>query len=186
MTPRQLERTSKFISLVLRHKPEEADIHLDASGWAPAKDLLRGCHDKGYLLTREELNILVEGDDKKRFQFCEDGSKIRAVQGHSVKVDLKYPPKMPPAILYHGTATRFLESIKAQGIIAGSRQQVHLSETRELAHAVGMRHGTPAILGVDSKAMHVARIPFYQAPNGVWLVDFIPVQYLAFDTLFQM
>jgi len=177
-------RTSKFLSLVLRHKPEKAGLTLDDSGWCSVDDLLQGCAAGGYRISREELDAVVSENDKKRFQFSDDGKRIRASQGHSIEVDLQYAPKQPPAILYHGTATRFVDSIKKLGLIKGSRQQVHLSADLDTAFKVGKRHGKPVVIKIDAGEMHQSGIPFYLTPNGVWLVDAVPPQYLHFDDLY--
>jgi putative RNA 2'-phosphotransferase len=174
-------RTSRFLSLILRHKPEEAGLTLDDSGWCSVDDLLRGCAANGYGISREELDAVVAENDKKRFQFSGDGKRIRASQGHSIEVDLQYAPKQPPETLYHGTATRFIDSIKKLGLIKGSRQQVHLSADLDTAFKVGERHGKPAVIPVDAKEMYASGIPFYLTPNGVWLVDAVPPRYLHFD-----
>jgi putative RNA 2'-phosphotransferase len=173
-------RTSKFLSLVLRHKPEEAGLTLDASGWCPVADVLKGCK-----LTREELDLVVNTNDKKRFEYSADGKRIRASQGHSIEVDLKYEPVEPPEFLFHGTATRFLDSIKKQGLVKGSRQHVHLSGVYETAVKVGKRHGKPAVLLVEAYLMHGCGHEFYLTPNGVWLTDSVPPEYLKFENLFS-
>lgn len=183
MDSKSLIRASKFISLVLRHKPETAGLTLSESGWCSVTDLLKGCNSQGVLISREALEQIVSDNDKKRFQFSEDGRQIRAVQGHSVDVDLKYEPSLPPPVLYHGTATRFLDSIKKQGLVKGSRQHVHLSSDTDTARKVGQRHGIPLIIPVDTPAMHTDGIEFYHAPNGVWLVDSVPLRYLQFNLL---
>jgi putative RNA 2'-phosphotransferase len=174
-------RTSKFLSLILRHKPEEAGLTLDDSGWCRVDDLLRGCAASGYKITREELDAVVAENDKKRFEFSADGNRIRASQGHSIEVDLQYTPKEPPATLYHGTATRFIDSIKKLGLIKGARQQVHLSADKDTAFKVGQRHGKPLVIKINAGEMHKSGIPFYFTPNGVWLVDAVPPQYLHFE-----
>jgi putative RNA 2'-phosphotransferase len=125
----------------------------------------------------------VAENDKKRLEVSDDGTRIRASQGHSIEVNLRYIPKQPPADLYHGTAIRFLDSIKKLGLIKGSRQQVHLSPDLETAFKVGKRHGKPLVIRVDAKGMHASGIPFYLTPNRVWLVDAVPPEYLSFDDL---
>ena len=173
-------RASKFLSLVLRHKPDAAGVTLDEGGWCNTEALLAGCKSQGIDLSFDDLKSLVAENDKKRFQFSEDSGRIRAVQGHSVDIELDYQPQRPPEILYHGTATRFLESIRESGLLKQSRQFVHLSATQEIALKVGERHGKPAILHVRSGEMDRAGISFYLAPNGVWLVDAVPAAYLQF------
>ncbi len=174
-------RTSRFLSLVLRHKPEEAGLTLDESGWCNVDDLLKGCASHGHGISRQELDRIVDENDKKRFQFSDDGERIRASQGHSIDVDLGYEPQTPPEVLFHGTATRFLDAIKEIGLIKGSRQHVHLSPLAETALKVGARHGKPIVILVNAGQMHRLGIYFYLTPNGVWLVDSVPPQYLCFD-----
>jgi len=176
-------RTSRFISLVLRHKPEEAGLTLDESGWCNVRDLLSACVSRGHRISRQELDRIVDENDKKRFEFSTGGSRIRAVQGHSVGVNLGYEPQTPPDTLYHGTATRFLDAIKSKGLIKGSRQHVHLSTLVDAAFKVGARHGKPVVILVDAGEMHRSGTPFYLTPNGVWLVDSVPAEYLRFDDL---
>jgi putative RNA 2'-phosphotransferase len=171
------------MSLVLRHKPEEASLTLTSDGWCTVSNLLTGLASKGYKINREELDEVVEDNDKKRFQFSDDGKSIRAVQGHSIEVDLKYEVVIPPGILYHGTATRFLDSIKKQGLLKGKRQHVHLSALCDTARTVGSRHGNPIVVPVDAAAMHEEGLSFYLAPNGVWLTDTVPAKYLNLHNL---
>jgi putative RNA 2'-phosphotransferase len=145
--------------------------------------VLRGIAIRGHKLSRGELDMVVAENDKKRFQFSQDGRRIRASQGHSIEVDLQYTPKEPPATLYHGTATRFLDSIKTTGLIKGPRQHVHLSANPETAFRVGERHGKPVVIPIKAEEIYRDGMPFYLTPNGVWLVDAVPPQYLRFDEL---
>jgi putative RNA 2'-phosphotransferase len=145
--------------------------------------LLSACAARGLRISRQELDRIAEENDKKRFEFSTDGARIRAVQGHSIDVDLGYEPQTPPDPLYHGTATRFLDAIKTQGLIKGSRQHVHLSTLLETAFKVGARHGKPVVILVEAGYMHRAGTPFYLTPNGVCLVDSVPANYLRFDDL---
>ncbi|OCJ63648.1 RNA 2'-phosphotransferase [Agrobacterium tumefaciens] len=171
--------TSKFLSYVLRHAPESIGLTLDAQGWADVGDLLAKANASGTLLDDAGLRAVVTESDKKRFTLSEDGHRIRAAQGHSVKVDLGSAPLEPPPQLFHGTATRFLDAILQEGLRPGSRQQVHLSADSVTAHAVGQRHGKPAILMVDASRMFAAGHSFFQADNGVWLTDAVPAAYLT-------
>lgn len=176
-------RASKFLSLVLRHKPEEAGLSLDQAGWCSVDELLKGCASHGHTISRSELDIIVAENDKKRFEFSEDRRQIRARQGHSIDVDLKYEPKIPPDILYHGTATRFLDSIKQQGLVRGARQHVHLSFLVQTALKVGERHGKPVVIPVKAREMQQAGFVFYFTANEVWLVDSVPPRFLKLDEL---
>lgn len=171
-------RISKFLSLVLRHEPQKAGLTLDPSGWVDVDALIRGCAAAGVSFTRAELESVVATNDKQRFAFSPDGQRIRASQGHSVDVELDYAPAEPPDVLYHGTADRFLGSIKAEGLLKGQRHHVHLSAVRDTAVAVGQRHGRPVVISIAAKAMHAAGHRFFQSANGVWLVDHVPVQFM--------
>lgn len=174
------KKTSRFLSLVLRHHPDAAGISLDEHGWADVDELIRGVNGTGRALDLEMLKEIVRTNDKKRFTFNEDGMKIRASQGHSIQVDVELKRAVPPDVLYHGTATRFLGSIlnAGEGLRAGSRLYVHLSKDRSMAVKVGMRHGIPAVLRVDAKRMAGDGYAFYLSDNGVWLTEKVPVAYL--------
>lgn len=165
----------KFLSLILRHKPETVGITLDENGWAYVDALLRGINQTGRKIDQATLERIVAQNNKKRYTFSNDKQKIRANQGHSLAVDVELKKITPPEYLYHGTASRFLDSIMKQGILKGTRQHVHLSCDLETATAVGKRHGKPVILKVFSGQMHASGHPFYCSENGVWLVDAVPV-----------
>lgn len=174
-----MKEKSKFLSLVLRHKPDEIGIALDAQGWTDVDTLLSRAAAHGVALTRPELDTIVAESPKKRFTLSGDGTRIRAAQGHSVPVDLGLTPCAPPDVLYHGTAAANLAAIRAEGLNPGARQQVHLSPDAETARTVGMRHGKPQVLNVDARGMHRDGHSFFRADNGVWLTDTVPPQYLA-------
>jgi len=180
LTDNEAQRVSKFLSLVLRHKPESLGITLDEHGWTTVDSLLSKLRAKGYRIDRSQLAFIVETNNKKRFAFSPDGTQIRANQGHSVDVDLGYIEKQPPQLLYHGTATRFLDSIRTEGLKKMNRHHVHLSSDEQTARAVGSRHGKPIILTVKASEMATAGHVFYQSENGVWLTDLVPVAYIVF------
>jgi putative RNA 2'-phosphotransferase len=159
---------------VLRHQPEKIGLSLDQSGWASTPELIESSRRSGFEFTFEELQNVVVGNDKKRFSLSEDGLRIRANQGHSIKVELGYAPTAPPEILYHGTAERFLASIEQQGLIKGKRHHVHLSADVDTATKVGRRHG------IEAGRMRQDGFIFYLSVNGVWLTDRVPVHYLVF------
>ena len=177
---RQLVKISKFLSLVLRHQPGKIGLTLDAQGWADVGELLSKANQHGVALTRPLLNKVVEQNDKQRFAFDAGGTRIRANQGHSINIDLGLEPIAPPECLYHGTATRFLESIRQQGLLRGRRDYVHLSPDEETARKVGARHGEAIVLVVKAAEMHAAGFVFYRSANGVWLSDHVPPEYLTF------
>jgi putative RNA 2'-phosphotransferase len=176
----QAVKISKFLSLVLRHQPELIGLLLDEAGWVSVEELLVACHQHGTAISREQLDEIVTANDKKRFSFSEDGSLIRANQGHSVEIELGYDPVMPPAKLFHSTAERFLAPIKEQGLLKGKRHHVHLSADIETATKVGQRHGKPVVLPVDAEKMQQDGFTFYLSTNGVWLTEHVPVPYLMF------
>jgi putative RNA 2'-phosphotransferase len=171
---------SKYLSLVLRHRPEAAGLVLDRQGWAAVEDVLAAAQRRFPGFSRADLEELVRSNDKQRFALDESGSRIRANQGHSVAVELGLATATPPDRLYHGTAARFLPSIFEQGLVRGKRHHVHLSADRETARTVGARRaGETAILEVRAGAMAAAGHTFYRSANGVWLVDTVPPEYLA-------
>lgn len=172
-----LIKVSKYLSLILRHKPEVIDITLDKNGWANVKDLIKGVN-KTYELDMAMLEEIVATDEKQRYSFNEDKTKIRANQGHSINVDVELEEVVPPKYLYHGTATKYMDSILANGLIPKSRLYVHLSADTDTAVNVGERHGKPIVFRVRSKAMYDQGFKFYQSKNGVWLVDRVPVEFI--------
>lgn len=178
---KQLTRYSKFMSLVLRHQPHAYGLALDEHGWAQIDDLIAAARQAGVPLSLELIEQIVAQNDKQRFAISDNGRAIRARQGHSISVDLALQPLEPPPQLYHGTAERFLESIREQGLLRRSRQHVHLSPDVPTAIKVGQRHGKPVVLTVESAAMARDGYLFYRSENGVWLVDAVPVQYLLFS-----
>jgi len=172
-------KLSKFLSLVLRHEPGKIGLALNPEGWASVDELIEKANAAGKKFGRDDLLHVVATSDKKRFSLSSDGLRIRAAQGHSVSVELGLPPKEPPAVLYHGTATRFVQSIQSEGLKPQSRQQVHLSADEVTALRVGQRHGKPYIFRVEAGTMHAKGFKFYQADNGVWLTDHVPPEFLA-------
>jgi len=174
------KKISKFLSLVLRHKPETIGLNLDENGWTDTQELLEKLAKSNKKIDLKTLEEVVANNDKKRFAFNADKTKIRASQGHSIKVNLGYSSIEPPKILFHGTATRFLDSIKKQGLLKGNRHQVHLSKDVDTATNVGSRHGKVVLIKVKALEMHQAGFEFFVSENQVWLTDFVPVEYLEF------
>ncbi len=172
-----LKSTSKYISLILRHKPEAIGISLDEHGWANVEELIAGVN-KTQPLDMAMLEQIVAEDEKQRYSFNEDKTLIRANQGHSIPVDVELEEVEPPEILYHGTGEKYVDSIDEQGLIPKSRLYVHLSPDEDTAKKVGQRHGKPVIYTVRSGEMYRNGISFYRSVNGVWLVKAVPVKYL--------
>lgn len=173
------DKLSVFISLVLRHEPGAAGITLDEHGWANVEDLLVGINNSGRKIDMETLEEIVKTDSKQRYSFNQDKTLIRANQGHSIPVDVELKEQDPPEFLYHGTATRFLKSIEAEGLKPMSRLYVHLSKDVETALKVGKRHGEPVILKVYSRDMYNSGHKFYLSENGVWLTKKVDAKYFA-------
>ena len=170
---------SKFISLILRHKPEAAGITLDEHGWADVDELIKGINQGGsQRIDRELLEQIVATDEKQRYAFSEDRSLIRANQGHSISVDVELQEASPPEFLYHGTAEKYVASIEQQGLLPQGRLYVHLSGDEETAKKVGQRHGKPVIYKVHSGRMATEGLLFFRSQNGVWLTKYVPVEYL--------
>jgi putative RNA 2'-phosphotransferase len=181
MNAKETVKTSKFLSLVLRHEPQRVGLNLDSAGWASVAELLDAVNRHGLSLSLEELRYVVATNDKKRFAFSEDGLKIRASQGHSVEVDLKYEPEVPPEFLFHGTPEKFLAPIRATGLNKGERHDVHLSPDEATATRVGQRRGRPVVLKIRAGEMHRAGHVFRRSANNVWLVDFVPAEFIEFE-----
>ncbi|KZK78372.1 RNA 2'-phosphotransferase [Pseudovibrio sp. W64] len=169
---------SKYLSFILRHKPEEIGLQLDPEGWANINELIERAKPQ-VELTFEMIEQVVIESDKQRFKLSDDKIHIRANQVHSVKVDLKLIPVTPPGVLYHGTAEQNWDSIMKQGLKAQSRHHVHLSQDRATAIKVGQRHGKPIVLLIDSERMHHSGVQFYQSDNGVWLTDVVIPEFIS-------
>ena len=165
-------RTSKRLSFVLRHRPDSVGLELDEAGWADVDQLLAALR-----LTREQLERVVATNDKRRFEIA--GNRIRAVQGHSIAVELGYTAERPPAELFHGTVQRFLPAILAEGLRPQRRHAVHLSVDVGTARTVGARRGRPVVLRVDAERLARDGAVFTRSANGVWLVDSVPPSYLT-------
>lgn len=171
---KEMTRKGKHLAFLLRHDKEALDNGLiDRNGWRKVSELIK---NQGY--TRELLDGIVETNNKQRYEYNGDKSKIRARQGHSINVDVGLIDTIPPSTLYHGTSTKALESIYKQGIIKGGRLYVHLSKDEETALKVGSRHGTPYVLVIDSEQMYKDGVKFYLSNNGVWLTDYVDTKYI--------
>lgn len=182
MNPKQVKSISKFLSLVLRHKPETINISMDTQGWVSTDELIEKMNAKGKTLNLEMLEYIVENNNKKRFTFNENKSRIKANQGHSLTIDHGFKAVEPPEFLYHGTAIRFIESIQKTGLDKRNRHHVHLTSDLATAKSVGGRYGKPVILSIKAKVMHAQGFEFYCTENQVWLTEAIPVQFIEFPT----
>ncbi len=181
---KNLTDTSKFLSLILRHKPEEIGISLDEHGWADVGEIIEGISEK-MPFDMQMLEEIVSTDNKQRYSFNEDKTLIRANQGHSVNVDVELERVVPPDVLWHGTGEKYVSSIDTQGLIPKSRLYVHLSGDIQTAETVGKRHGRPVIYKVNSKEMHNDGYEFFLSVNGVWLTKAVPVKYLEKTEVIQ-
>ena len=179
MDDRRLVKVSKYLSRHLRHEPERLGLVLGQGGWVRVDELLAVCAARSFALSREELQEVVDRNDKRRFSFDETGTMIRANQGHSVEIDLELAAVDPPAVLYHGTARARLEPILSEGLRKMGRHHVHLSADAETATRVGARHGKPVVLEVAAARMAADGHVFHRSANGVWLTDAVPPAYLT-------
>lgn len=175
----EIKHISKFMSLVLRHQPGEIGLVLDENGWANVEELIEGMRRRGFKIDKNSLDNVVANNNKKRFAFNENQTMIRASQGHSIDIDLDLEPVEPPALLYHGTAEKNITMIMKEGLQKMNRQHVHLSIDTETAINVGRRHGKPVIITVNAGEMYKQGAKFYLSANGVWLTEFIALQYLS-------
>jgi len=178
----QAKRISKLLSLVLRHQPQAIGIRLDDAGWIAVDALVAALqrHPAGRGVDREALAQVVSSNDKQRFEFSDDESRIRARQGHSVDVELGYSPAEPPKLLFHGTPESVVPAIKASGLKKMARHHVHLHVDVETSRAVGARRGKPVLLNIRSQEMYQAGHIFYVTENDVWLTDEVPPQFIDF------
>ena len=172
---------SRFMSLILRHRPDQIGISLDEHGWANVDELIAGIAVKAPNFNMEILEEIVRTDEKQRYSFNEDKTLIRANQGHSIPVDVELEEKEPPDVLWHGTGEKYVSFIDEQGLIPKSRLYVHLSKDEETAVKVGKRHGKPVLYRVSALKMHQDGYKFYLSANGVWLTKEVPVKYLQKD-----
>lgn len=172
------DKLSVFISLILRHKPQTINIALDEQGYANVDELIKGVNASGRKLTLEILECIVETDNKGRYSFNSSKTKIRANQGHSIKVDVGLQETIPPRVLYHGTSERNINAILTNGIKKMNRLYVHLSDDLETAIKVGGRHGRAIVLTINTERMIKDGYKFYLSDNGVWLTDFVPNFYI--------
>lgn len=180
MNKSEQTKISKFLSYVLRHKPETIGLKMDKNGWVNIAELISKTNLASEIdpLTLEQLKEVVASSDKKRFLISEDETKIKANQGHSINVDLQLKQQTPPEVLYHGTAERFLESIRKDGLIPGERHHVHLSADFDTAHTIGQRYGKPIVLKIKALMMYQQGFKFFLSDNGVWLTDKVPVEFI--------
>jgi len=178
MNEKEKNRTSKFLSLILRHKPGEIGLHLDDHGWAEVNELIAKSALAGRGFTAQDLEEIVATNDKQRFAYNDDKSRIRASQGHSIDVELQLETMVPPELLFHGTVEKFLPAIRSQGLLKMNRHHVHMSQDKATAERVGERRGEAIILTVRSGEMNKDGFGFYLSANGVWLTDHVPVKYI--------
>jgi putative RNA 2'-phosphotransferase len=177
---KDLKNTSKFLSLVLRHKPEEIGVTMDANGWVSVDELIEKCNTNKVSLDFDTLEEIVITSDKQRFAFNDECTKIRANQGHTVNVDLEFTATKPIEFLYHGTVVKYLDGIKSNGLQKMQRLHVHLSKDLETAIKVGSRRGNPIILKIHALKMYEKGYEFYLSKNGVWLCDHVPTEFIEF------
>lgn len=180
MDKNKTKSISKFLSLILRHKPESVGIELDSNGWVDVEVLLLAMGSCGKGISRTQLEQVVETNDKQRFTFSVDGQRIRAHQGHSVDIELNLTPTAPPEILYHGTPEKNIVAIKHSGLEKMNRHHVHLHQDKQLALEVGQRFGRPVLLSIRSSKLHEKGHEFFVTDNQVWLTNHVPAEFIEF------
>lgn len=182
---KRLENVSRLLSLVLRHRPEKIGLELDSNGWVTTKQLLVNLKASGNgVITLDELEDIVRENNKKRFEFNSDHTKIRASQGHSLGVDLQYEPLTPPIMLFHGTSDSSVENIRKTGLSKFTRDHVHLSDEVDTAATVGARKGKVIVLIINALEMYNAGYVFYKSTNGVWLTNHVPAEFIDTQMIF--
>lgn len=172
-------KLSRFLSLILRHKPEEIGLTLDNQGYLSVDELIEGINNTGRVIDKRILDEILSSDNKQRYSYDSTGTKIRANQGHSIEVDVGLLEKTPPATLYHGTSGKHIDDIMKHGLNKMTRTYVHLSEDYDTAVNVGSRRGAPVILKIDTAKMNEAGHEFYLSKNGVWLTDDVPAKFIS-------
>ncbi len=181
MTPEKEKRTSKFLNLILRHKPETVGLVLDDNGWIDVDLLLEKMNKAGKTIDRSALEQVVKNNSKQRFVFSECGQRIRANQGHSVEIELGYDSVKPPEFLFHGAATKDIAAIRENGLLKMGRHDVHLNAQAEPCIHVASRHGKPIVLTIKSGKMHDEGFKFFLTPNNVWLTNHVPARFIEFE-----
>jgi putative RNA 2'-phosphotransferase len=167
-------RLSRTLSFWLRHRPDDVGLLLDQQGWTDVDAVLTALAGRGMATSVDQLCGLIARNDKQRFELTADNKRIRARQGHSIRVDLDWPVQLPPGVLYHGTIERFLPRVLTDGLLPMGRHHVHLSADVETAHRVGARRGPPVVLAVRALALHRAGAAFFVTANHVWLTATVP------------
>lgn len=180
MNEKQTKRISKFLSLILRHKPETVGVELDANGWTEIDTLLQKMSQAGTRVDREQLDYVVATNNKKRFAISPCGNRIRANQGHSLEVDLAYEPTTPPDKLFHGAPENIISLVRETGLQRMQRHHVHLNSAAEPCVHVAARRGKPVILEIDARQMHEEGYEFFVSENQVWLTDHVPPKFISF------
>jgi len=179
MNKKKQVKVGKLITCALRHKPEVLGINVDKNGWTAIDKLIVAVNEHGTDFTREEFDFIVENNNKKRLAVSDDGTKTRANQGHSLKVDVELKKAVPPFSLYHGTKTDTVPLIMKDGLLKMNRNHVHLSEDLQTAMIVaGRRRGGNIILEIEARRMHNEGHTFYLSENGVWLTDNVEPKYI--------
>lgn len=168
LTP-DFPRLSNRLAYLLQHSNLP-----DKYGWVSI-DVL--CKESGY--KEHIIKAVVFFDDYGRFIFSDDQTAVRALYGHSIKIESDAIPMPPPNVLYYGTAVKSLASIFEEGIKPMSRAKVHLSPIYGKAHFLGGYQNMPEVLEINSAAMAADGCVFYKITNDVWQTDYIPVKYIT-------
>lgn len=165
-----MESRSRKLAYLLRH---DCGYRYETGGWRFVSDLI-----DNHSFTSEEIEAIVSTDAKGRFELNRDKTKVRALYGHSVEIELMLHSQCPPEFLYHGTASKYISSIMHCGLLPKARLYVHLTEDIKVAAMTGSRHGEPIVLKMLSNLMYSDGYIFHRLDNGVWLTKEVPIEYI--------
>ena len=174
-----IRSTTKLLNVLLRHKPEQASLILDKNGWTDVRQMISMVSRKFYPIDFELVKHIVFTNDKQRFMFNEDLTKIRATPGDGVVFDLGLLSVVPPEVLYYGAPAMYLDDIAKWGINKMNRQYVHLSPDPDSAMVVAAKKIGPVPLKIAAFEMYENETLFYQSDFDVWLTDHVPSQYVS-------
>lgn len=173
----------KLLSLILRHKPEIVGLNLETNGYVETSLLLQNLKKyKNIVLTLKNLEEIVFSNDKKRFEFNFDHTKIRASQGHSIEtpnLQNDWEEILQPIQLFHGTSKRLLGTILSEGLSKMTRTHVHLTNSAEIALKTAKRHSSDiVVLELKTKEFLEVGNKIWKSQNDVYLTNFVEGKFL--------
>lgn len=179
MLNNQQVQLSKFLSLILRHNPSVVGLELDPEGWVDTKQLIDAINrTPNHSIDMELLQHIVAHNNKNRFGFNQDQTRIRANQGHSLDINLGYDPIQPPEYLYHRANTQSVQKFLTHGIQSKHKKHAYMGASPQEAHKFGHWRGQPVLLRIHAQRMHQDGFQFYHSQSGIWLTEKIPPKYI--------